>query len=103
MVHPMDRYPASRSILQAAHAKDGECVLEPFRHLQTLVREQPVVCQVDSQRSEDVVANEYQDHAGPAKQPGHKRQQAEQMQEAEDRGSSIVLARRRPTQFLAHR
>src|SRR5262249_41423069 len=75
----MDRDPACRGVLQTAESEDGERVLEPFRAPETPVRQQAVIAEVDAENSEDVVAHDQQDHAGPTEEPRHERKQREQM------------------------
>ena len=85
MMHPVDCNPASRRALQRANPQNCEPVLEPFRAAETAMGEQPVVADVDSHGTENVIAQEHEHQSGPCEQPGHQRQRQEKM-EGNDHG-----------------
>jgi len=47
------------------------------------MREQPVVTEIDTKHTEDVHSRNAQDHAGPAEEPGKKREPGDEMGDSE--------------------
>src|SRR4051812_46371052 len=70
VMHPMDRDPACRRVLQRADAQQCEGMLQPFRTPKTPMSEQAVVSDIDPQRTEHVVAQEDEHHARPGEEIG---------------------------------
>ena len=70
----MDRDPAGRSILQAAHPQNGERVLQPLGAIKPLVRQDPVITEGDAQQAKDRHNNVIDDNARPTEKPRQQRQ-----------------------------
>src|SRR5262249_51819364 len=79
----IDSDPAGRRVLQAADAEDGETVFEPARGLETAMRQQPVITEVDAERAEDVEPGDAYGDAGPVEQPGDESQERGGVEEEE--------------------
>ena len=66
MVAAMNGDPARRRILESADGKYGESVFQPFRAGEAAVGQQPVIADIDAERSEDVDSRQTQENAAPA-------------------------------------
>src|SRR6266481_2976869 len=74
VMQPMVGNPTPRSVLETAHTKNGERVLQPFRAHHATMGQQPMKAQADSERAENIQAEERYHDAGPAEEPGHERE-----------------------------
>ena len=94
MVAPMNGDPAYRTALQAAYAENDQRVREPCRTAEALVRQQPMIADVDAEHAEHVDAESRRQDAEPAERPG---QQSEQRREVikDDAVRDVPGARRR--------
>ena len=54
VMQPMDGNPARWSILERAHAKNGECVLQPFWTDKPAMGQQPVKAKIDPDRAKNL-------------------------------------------------
>ena len=85
VVIPMDRDPFGRRVLHAAQGNDHEETLKPLGQLGAVVRQDPVVTQIDS-LAEDVDPEDHHDQAGPAEQPWNDGCQGQDMDQRDGDG-----------------
>src|ERR1700731_1508795 len=76
---PMVRDPTRRSIFQAAHAKNREGVLQPFRADKAAMGQHPMKAQPDPERAENIKTDERQNDTRPTEKPRHERKQRKEM------------------------
>ena len=79
MMKSMGGNPPGRRVLQRTKRDGGERPLEPERHSQAAMGEQPVVAEVDPQRTEDIDEQDHDRDSRPAEVPRHKCQECEQI------------------------
>ena len=84
MMHPMDRDPSCRRILQIAHPEDRQSMLQPSRAGKAPVSQQAVVADGDAHHAEHKVTGDCDDQTGPGEQPRDEREQCDQMDEGQD-------------------
>jgi hypothetical protein len=54
-------------------------MLEPFRAAETAVGQKAMVAKIDAENAEYKIANEKENNASPAKEPGYESKQCEKM------------------------
>ncbi len=79
MMAAVDRDPARRGLLQAGHRDHHHRMLQPFRHLQAAMGEEPVVAKVDAEQPAQVGEQHGEDQAAPGEPAGHEGQQRQGM------------------------